>query len=109
MSSSSLFSGVEDAASGKTPYKHSENFIVLLARVCYVITSLFVNFVSFTHSQNLNGKLQSIEAYLILHPIRSVFFALAFITGILYVLFRIVGTPSADDWRDVKPRNTRLD
>ena len=29
----SLFLAIEDAASGKTPFKHSENFIERLARV----------------------------------------------------------------------------
>jgi len=109
MSSSSLFSAVEDAASGKTPFKHSENFIERLARVssCYRIALLISS--HFTHSQNLNGKLLSVEAYLIRHPIRSVFFALAFIAGVLYMLFRMVGTPRADDLRDARTKNTRLD
>ncbi len=35
MSSSSLFTSVEDAASGKSSYKNSENFVERLARVCF--------------------------------------------------------------------------
>jgi hypothetical protein len=39
MSSSSLFSAVEDASSGKSRYKHSENFVERLARVRFIIAS----------------------------------------------------------------------
>jgi len=98
----SLFLAIEDAASGKTPFKHLENFIERVERVssCWRIPLLCY----FTHSQNLSGKPLSVEMYLILHRIRSTFFALAFIAGVLYVVFRIVGMPRAGDLRDVRTR-----
>ena len=40
MSSSSLFSAVEDASSGKLRRKHSENYVERLARVCFLLVTL---------------------------------------------------------------------
>jgi len=45
MSSSSLFTSVEDAASGKSPYKNSENFVERLARVCFCLILFIPRFI----------------------------------------------------------------
>jgi len=91
MSSSSLFSAVEDASSGKLRHKNSENFVERLAR-------------------QLNNKLTVLQNILVLHPVRSVFFAVGFIVVFLYVVYRLVdGSNGGEARRDAKSRNARLD
>jgi hypothetical protein len=56
MSSSNLFSAVEDASSGKLRYKNSENFVERLARVRprFYLLFLFPDLISETQ-QETNG------------------------------------------------------
>ncbi|KAF8996782.1 thioredoxin domain-containing 5 [Cyathus striatus] len=91
-SSTSVFDAIEDAASGKSSYVHSENAIERFAR--YV-----------------NNHIRSLELYVTTYPLRSVFFLLASVALIFYALFRFVGGSTGGMERDWERRGKegRLD
>ncbi|KAF8164798.1 protein disulfide isomerase [Crassisporium funariophilum] len=91
-SSASIFSAVDDAASGKTSFKHSENMVERIARY-------------------LSNKLKSIETYVVEKPMNAILFILIAVGLLFWGLHRLIGndTSSEVDFRDYKGKNGRLD
>ncbi|EDR04936.1 protein disulfide isomerase [Laccaria bicolor S238N-H82] len=91
-SSTSIFSAVEDAASGKLSYKNSENFVERLARF-------------------LSDKMLGIQNYVIAYPLRAAFFLFVGLGVLFWVLHRLVSNDvNADPRVDHKTgKSSRLD
>ncbi|KAJ3483780.1 hypothetical protein NLJ89_g12033 [Agrocybe chaxingu] len=92
-SSASIFAAIEDAASGKSQYKHSENLIERTARY-------------------LNGKMIAIEFFVVNKPLQAVFYFLVAVVVLFWVLNRMIGNDlpnMQEEWRENKGKNGRLD
>ncbi|CAA7270749.1 unnamed protein product [Cyclocybe aegerita] len=92
-SSASIFAAVEDAACGKSQYKHSENLIERMARY-------------------LNGKMTTIEFFVVNKPLQAVFYFLVAVIVLFWVLNRMIGNDvpnMQEEWRENKGKNGRLD
>jgi len=92
-SAASIFSAVDDAASGKSVHKNSESAIERIAR-------------------KLNAKMQSLEMFVRANPFRSILIVIAFFTAFFWMLSRIVRNDvqqGQNEWREYKGKNGRLD
>ncbi|KAF8815825.1 protein disulfide isomerase [Phlegmacium glaucopus] len=86
-----LFSAVDDVATGKSPYKHSENYIERVARF-------------------LSSKLTSIETFVFDKPFQALFILVAAVAVIFWVLHRLIGNDaSSTSFKEYKGKNGRLD
>ena len=81
---------------GTLAYKHSENIIERLARVC--VSSYPAFFALTSLLQYLNNKLMGIESYVVENPWHTVFFGIAVVVGIYLLLRRILA--DLDDARE---------
>jgi len=91
-SSAKLFSAVDDAASGQSPYKHSENYVERLARF-------------------LSSKLKSVETFVYDKPFHALFILLFGVAFIFWMLHKLIGNDvsSTNNFKEYKGRNARLD
>ena len=98
LTAASLFPTINGAATGTLAYKHSENVVERLARVCPKFVAFSSPHLDVVSLQYLNNKLMAIESYVTENPWHTVFFVFAAIVGVYLVLRRIFA--DSDDARE---------
>lgn len=104
-----LFATLEKATAGELHFKHSQNRVERLARVCLASFSSIINRLCslIPFHQWLNHRLSGVELYVTAHPYKSVFFLVSGIVVVFTLLIRWLGGSVPHDQNHYK--SSRLD